>query len=118
LNKILIVDDSAFMRIAIKNILEKNGFEVIAEAEDGSKALLKYKQFHPDIVTMDITMPDVNGLEALRSILNYDPKAKVVMVSSMGQESIVKEAILLGAKSFILKPFKEDHVVQTMKRLT
>ncbi|NLI91591.1 MAG: response regulator [Peptococcaceae bacterium] len=115
--RVLIIDDSAFMRIAIKNILEMNGFEIVGEAENGFKGLIKYKQCKPDLVTLDITMPEMNGIEALKAILAYDPKAKVVMVSAMGQEAIVKEAMLFGAKSFILKPFKEDHVVRTLKRV-
>jgi len=117
LARIMIVDDSTFMRTLIKSILEKNGFEVVGEAENGAKALVQYKRCHPDIVTMDITMPEVNGIESLAAILDFDSKAKVVMVSAMGQENMVKEAILLGAKSFIVKPFKEDHVIQTIRKI-
>lgn len=115
--KVLIVDDAAFMRMVIKNMLEKNGFEVIAEAENGDVGLNKYKEFMPDIVTMDITMPEVNGIQALKKILQFDPKAKVVMMSAMGQEHMVKEAVLSGAKSFVVKPFTEEHVVQVLRKI-
>ncbi|MDW7675125.1 MAG: response regulator [Bacillota bacterium] len=115
--KVLIVDDAAFMRMTIKMMLEKNGFEVVGEAENGAVGVTKYKECHPDIVTMDITMPELTGIEAVKAITQYDPKAKVIMVSAMGQEAMVKEAIMNGAKSFIVKPFKEEHVVQTINKL-
>jgi len=117
LKKVLIVDDAAFMRAAIKTILERNGFEVVGEAENGAIGVRKYQELRPDIVTMDITMPEMTGLEALKHIRSFDPDAKVIMISAMGQEHLVKEAILSGAKSFIVKPFKEEHVVQTLKKL-
>jgi two-component system chemotaxis response regulator CheY len=115
--KVLIVDDAAFMRAAIRTILERNGFEVVGEAENGAIGVRKYQKLRPDIVTMDITMPEMTGLEALKHIRSFDPDAKVVMITAMGQEHLVKEAILSGAKSFIVKPFKEDHVIQTLKKL-
>ena len=115
MKKVLIVDDAAFMRAAIKTILERNGFEVVGEAENGAIGVRKYQELRPDIVTMDITMPEMTGLEALKHIRSFDPDAKVVMITAMGQEHLVKEAILSGAKSFIVKPFKEDHVIQTLK---
>jgi len=115
--KVLIVDDAAFMRAAIRTILERNGFEVVGEAENGAIGVRKYQELRPDIVTMDITMPEMTGLEALKHIRSFDPDAKVVMITAMGQEHLVKEAILSGAKSFIVKPFKEDHVIQTLKKL-
>lgn len=115
--KVLVVDDAAFMRLAIKKVLEKNGFEVVGEAENGQAGVLKYNECKPDIVTMDITMPDMTGIDALKMIMEIDPKAKVVMVSAMGQESMVKEAIINGAKSFIVKPYKEDHIVQTLTKI-
>lgn len=105
------------MRAAIKTILERNGFEVVGEAENGAIGVRKYQELRPDIVTMDITMPEMTGLEALKHIRSFDPDAKVIMISAMGQEHLVKEAILSGAKSFIVKPFKEEHVVQTLKKL-
>ncbi|HEX3075860.1 MAG TPA: response regulator [Lachnospiraceae bacterium] len=114
MRKVLIVDDAAFMRLAIKQMLEKNGFEQIEEAATGIEAVEKYKSLSPDIVTMDITMPDMDGIEALKKIMEYDPKAKVVMVSAMGQESMVKDAIISGAKNFIVKPIKEDQLIKTL----
>lgn len=115
--RVLIVDDAAFMRLAIKNVLSKNGFLVIDEAKNGQEAVEKYMALRPDIVTMDITMPDMTGIDALKGIRAFDPVAKVVMISAMGQESMVKEAILNGAKSFIVKPFKEEHITQTLLKI-
>ena len=112
---VLIVDDAAFMRMAIKKVLIKNGFEVVGEAENGQVSISKYVEFHPDIVTMDITMPEMTGIDALKNIRKIDPNAKVVMVSAMGQESLVREAILSGAKSFIVKPYKEEHIIETLR---
>jgi two-component system, chemotaxis family, chemotaxis protein CheY len=117
MKRVLIVDDAAFMRMAIKTILKKTDFDVIGEAENGIKGVQKYKELKPDIVTMDITMPEMTGIEALKSIMEFDTKAKVVMVSAMGQETLVREAIMHGAKSFIVKPFKEDYVVQTLNKI-
>ncbi|MCX7710855.1 MAG: response regulator [Clostridia bacterium] len=115
--KVLIVDDAAFMRKSIRTILEKNGFEIVGEAENGAVGLEKYKQFKPDVVTMDITMPVLSGIDALKAIRQYDPKAKVIMVSAMGQEPMIREAILTGAKSFIVKPFKEIQVLQIINKI-
>ena len=115
--KVLIVDDAAFMRMVIRKLLEENGFEVVAEAENGEAAVEKYIAHKPDIVTMDITMPQMSGIEALKAIREYDDKAKVVIVSAMGQEVMVKEAILYGAKSFIVKPYKEEQVIETLRRV-
>jgi len=117
MSKILIVDDAAFMRMSIRNSLIKNGFEVIDEAEDGEVGIKKYMEHKPDLVTLDITMPKMDGLEALKAILKHDPKAKVIMLSAMGQESKVREAITSGAKSFIVKPFKEDSLVSSIKKV-
>jgi two-component system chemotaxis response regulator CheY len=116
MKKVLIVDDASFMRMAIRNILEKHGFEVAGEAENGLAAISRYKELKPDLVTMDITMPEMSGLEALKLILDYDSKAKVVMVSAMGQQNMVMEAVMAGARSFIVKPFKEDHVILTLSK--
>ena len=116
-NGILIVDDATFMRFTLKTILEKNGFQVVGEAKDGSEAVIKYKELRPDIVTMDITMPKTGGIEALKAIKAYDPKAKVVMVSALGQEPLIKEAIESGANYFIIKPFKEDHVIEALNKV-
>ena len=114
---VLIVDDAAFMRMAIKKVLVKHGFDVVGEAENGQVGISKYMECRPDIVTMDITMPEMTGIDALKNIRQYDPNAKVVMVSAMGQESLVKEAILSGAKSFIVKPYKEEHIIQTLESI-
>jgi len=115
--KVLIVDDAAFMRISIKNMLTKNGYEVVGEAENGLIGVEMYKELQPDIVTMDITMPEMSGLDALKEITKIDPQAKVVMVSAMGQEAMVREAIVSGAKGFIVKPFKEDGIIAAIKKL-
>lgn len=115
--KVLIVDDAAFMRMAIRKVLEKNNFEIVGEAENGEVGVEKFKQCSPDVVTMDITMPEMSGIEALKEIRKVDANAKVVMVSAMGQESLVREAILNGAKSFIVKPYKEEHIVQTLNSI-
>lgn len=114
---VLVVDDAAFMRLAIKNVLEKSEFKVVADAKDGNEGIEKYIEFRPDIVTMDITMPDMSGIEALKKIREFDPNAKVVMISAMGQEMMVKEAILNGAKNFIVKPYKEEHIIQTLLKV-
>lgn len=114
---VLVVDDAAFMRLAIKNVLSKYGFLVAAEAKNGREGVEKYMELKPDVVTMDITMPDMTGIEALKMIRQFDPSAKVVMISAMGQESMVKEAILGGAKSFIVKPYKEEHITQTLMKV-
>ena len=115
--KVLIVDDAAFMRISIKNMLTKNGYEVVGEAENGLIGIELYKELQPDIVTMDITMPEMSGLDALKEIQKMDPQAKVVMVSAMGQEAMVREAIVSGAKGFIVKPFKEEGIIAAIKKL-
>jgi len=115
--KVLIVDDAAFMRISIKNMLTKNGYEVVGEAENGATGVELYKELQPDIVTMDITMPEMSGLDALKEITKIDPQAKIVMVSAMGQEAMVREAIISGAKGFIVKPFKEDGIIAAIKKL-
>lgn len=112
--KVLIVDDSAFMRISLRTLLENHGFEVVGEADDGITAIRKYKECRPDIVTMDITMPECNGIEALKEIKQFDPNAAIVMISTMGQEHLVKEAVISGAKTFLVKPFTEDRVVRTL----
>lgn len=117
MKRVLIVDDAAFMRMAIRTILEKNDFEVVGEAENGRIGYQKYKELMPDIVTMDITMAEMSGIEALREIIKFDPKAKVVMVSAMGQEALVRESVINGAQAFIVKPFKEEHVVQTLNKV-
>ncbi|MBH1941111.1 response regulator [Mobilitalea sibirica] len=115
--KVLVVDDAAFMRLALKTILERNGFQIVGEAENGAVALKMYQEYKPDLVTMDITMPVLDGIQSLKAIRQYDPKAKVIIVSAMGQEGMIKEAIASGAKSFIIKPFKEGHVIETLTKI-
>ena len=116
-NKILIVDDAAFMRMMIKDVLTKNGFDVVGEAENGKIALDKYKELSPDLVIMDITMPEVNGIDALKSIKAVNADAKVVMCSAMGQQAMVIEAIQSGAKDFIVKPFQADRVCEAVRKV-
>ncbi|AGC68772.1 chemotaxis protein CheY [Thermoclostridium stercorarium subsp. stercorarium DSM 8532] len=117
MKRVLIVDDTAFMRMSLKAMLEKNGFQVVDEAENGSVAVKKYKELRPDIVTMDITMPVMDGIQALKEIRKFDANSKVIMISALGQEAYVREAVLSGAKGFIVKPFKEDYVIQTLNKL-
>jgi len=111
---VLIVDDSSMMRRILRNILTKNGFDVVGEASNGEDAVDKYKELRPDAVTMDFIMDKMNGLDALRNIISINPNAYVIMVSSMGQEVIVRDAIVLGAKNFLLKPFNEQQVVEAI----
>ena len=115
--KVLIVDDAAFMRMMLKDILTKNGYEVVGEAENGAKAVEKYKEVTPDLVTMDITMPEMDGISALKNIRSIDSNAKVVMCSAMGQQSMVIEAIQAGARDFIVKPFQADRVLEAVKKV-
>jgi two-component system chemotaxis response regulator CheY len=118
MSKIMIVDDAAFMRITIKNMLKKAAMKVIAEAENGRVAIENYKLYLPDIITMDITMPEMDGLAALKEIMKINPKANVIMVSAMGQEAMVREAIMSGAKGFIVKPFKEEGIISALDKLS
>lgn len=115
--RVLIVDDAAFMRMMIKDILEKNGFEVVGEASNGQIAVDLYKKERPDIVTMDITMPDMDGIEAVKQIRAFAPEAKIIMCSAMGQQSMVMDAIRAGAKDFIVKPFQADRVLEAVKKV-
>lgn len=115
--KILCVDDAAFMRMMVKNTLTQNGYTDIYEAADGLQAVDKYMEIKPDLVIMDITMPNMDGLEALKTIRAKDPNAIVVMCSAMGQEAMVVEAIKAGAKDFIVKPFKPDRIVKTISSI-
>ncbi|HOQ37489.1 MAG TPA: response regulator [Acetivibrio sp.] len=117
MKRVLIVDDAAFMRMSLRTMLEKNGFQVIDEAENGSVAVIKYKELKPDIVTMDITMPEMDGIQALKEIRKFDSNCKVIIISAMGQESYVREAVMSGAKGFVVKPFKEDYIIQTLSKL-
>ncbi len=115
--KIMIVDDAAFMRMTIKNCLSKAGYSNLIEAGDGQQAVDTYQNEKPDLVIMDITMPNLDGIQALQAIKAADPSAKVVMCSAMGQESMVVDAIHLGALDFIVKPFKPDRILQTVSKI-
>ena len=114
--RILIVDDAAFMRMMIKDILTKNGFEVVGEAENGQVAIEKYKELKPDLVTMDITMPEMDGIQAVKKIREIDSSARIIMCSAMGQQAMVIDAIQAGAKDFIVKPFQPDRVIEAVRK--
>ena len=114
---ILICDDAAFMRMMIKDILTKNGYNVAGEAENGAKAVEKYNELKPDLVLMDITMPEMDGIQALKNIKAADPNATVIMCSAMGQQAMVIESIQAGAKDFIVKPFQADRVLEAVKKV-
>ena len=113
---ILICDHAAFMRMMIKDILTKNGYNVVGEAENGLKAVEKYQETKPDLVLMDITMPEMDGIQALKKIKQADPNASVVMCSAMGQQAMVIESIQSGARDFIVKPFQPDRVLEAVKK--
>jgi len=114
---ILICDDAAFMRMMIKDILTKNGYNVAGEAENGLKAIEKYKEVSPDLVLMDITMPEMDGIQALKEIKKRDGSATVIMCSAMGQQAMVIESIQAGAKDFIVKPFQAERVIEAVKKV-
>jgi len=115
-HKILIVDDAAFMRMMIKDILMKNGYDVAGEGADGIQAVELYKELEPDLVTMDITMPEKDGITALKEIRSINPDAKIIMCSAMGQQALVIDAIQAGAKDFIVKPFAADRVLEAISK--
>ena len=114
---ILICDDAAFMRMMIKDILTKNGYNVAGEAENGARAVEKYNELKPDLVLMDITMPEMDGIQALKKIKESDSSALVIMCSAMGQQAMVIESIQAGAKDFIVKPFQADRVIEAVKKV-
>ncbi len=114
---ILICDDAAFMRMMIKDILTKNGYNIAGEAENGLKAVEKYNETKPDLVLMDITMPEMDGIQALKQIKSTDPSASIIMCSAMGQQAMVIEAIQSGAKDFIVKPFQAERVLEAVKKV-
>jgi len=116
-HKILVCDDAEFMRTLIKDVLVKGGYEIAGEAVNGLEAVEKYKALKPDLVTMDIVMPVKSGIDALKEIVAYDPKAKVVMCSALGQEILVMDAIEAGAKDFIVKPFTEENVLEVIGKV-
>jgi two-component system chemotaxis response regulator CheY len=113
----LIADDSAFMRHVLSGIFKKYGFEIVSEATNGVEAIDLYRRYHPDVVTMDITMPEVDGLKAIKEIHSQDPKACILVVSAMGQNSVALEAFEYGASDFIVKPFQPDRIAQVLKHL-
>ncbi|ANQ53862.1 chemotaxis protein CheY [Thermosipho sp. 1063] len=116
--RILIVDDAAFMRMMLKDIIAKAGHEVVGEAANGKEAVEKYKELKPDIVTMDITMPEMNGIEAIKEIKKIDPNATIIVCSAMGQQAMVIEAIQAGAKDFIVKPFQAARVIEAIQKVS
>jgi two-component system chemotaxis response regulator CheY len=114
--RILIADDAAFMRMMIKHILTQNGHEVVGEATNGEEAVARYAELKPDVTTMDITMPEKDGIAALKEILAADPQAKIVMCSALGQEAKVIESIRSGAKDFVVKPFQHERVLSAVTK--
>jgi two-component system, chemotaxis family, chemotaxis protein CheY len=115
--KVLVCDDAAFMRMMLKDILSKNGYEVVGEAANGNEAIQKYDELQPDIVTMDITMPQCDGIQALKTIMSKHASAKIIMCSAMGQQAMVIESIQAGAKDFIVKPFQADRVIDSISKV-
>ena len=114
--KILVVDDAEFLRVRLNKILDTEGYEVF-QAENCSKAVASYKEIHPDVVLMDVTMPEMDGLTALKEIVGFDSKARVIMLTALGQESVVLEAVKSGARDFIVKPFEHERVMKAISKL-
>jgi two-component system chemotaxis response regulator CheY len=114
--KILVVDDAEFLRVRLTKMLASDGYEVV-QAENGLKAVASYKELHPDIVLMDVTMPEMDGLAALKEIIGFDSKARVIMLTALGQESVVLEAVKSGARDFIVKPFEHERVMKAITKL-
>jgi two-component system, chemotaxis family, chemotaxis protein CheY len=114
--RILITDDALFMRVTLRNILTKSGYEIAGEASNGRESVELYEQVHPDLVTMDITMPEMDGINAVRQIRQIDPNAKIIMCTAMGQKNMVMEAVAAGAKDFIVKPFQPDKVLESVMK--
>ncbi len=114
---VLVVDDAAFMRMMVKDILTKNGYDVVGEAENGLKAIEKFKEITPDLVIMDITMPEMDGIAAVKEIRKINDAAKIIMCSAMGQQSMVIESIQAGARDFIVKPFQADRIIEAVKKV-
>jgi two-component system chemotaxis response regulator CheY len=115
--KVLVTDDAAFMRMQLRDMLTKLGHEVVGEAENGRVSVEKYNELRPDIVTMDITMPEMNGIEAVRAIKKNHPEAIIIMCSAMGQQSMVLDAIKAGAKDFLVKPFTKERIEDALNKL-
>ncbi len=116
-NTVLVCDDAVFMRTMISDILTQAGLEVIGEADSGAQAVEKYRQLKPDLVTMDIIMPEMGGIDAVKAITEFDPEARVLMCSAMGQQALVAEAIQAGAKDFVVKPFQPSRVLEAVQRV-
>lgn len=116
-NRILVVDDAKFMRVMIKDILTSGNYEVVGEAENGAEAVALYQSLKPDLVTMDITMPEMDGIAALKAIRQLDPQARVIMCTAMGQKSLVIESIQAGACDFVVKPFQKERVLQSVAKV-
>lgn len=114
---VLVCDDAVFMRTMLSDILQQAGFTIVGEADTGTKAVSKYKELRPDLVTMDIVMPDMGGIDAVREITAFDPGARVVMCSAMGQQALVVDAIQAGAKDFVVKPFQPSRVLEAVQRV-
>jgi len=114
---VLVCDDAVFMRTMVSDILSQAGFTVVGEAENGKQAVEKYQQLKPDLVTMDIIMPEMGGIDAVRAITDFDPQARVLMCSAMGQQALVAEAIQAGAKDFVVKPFQPSRVLEAVQRV-
>lgn len=115
---VLITDDTAFMRMTLRNVIEKNGYTVVGEAADGEEAVTLYKELKPDMVTMDITMPKMDGITAIKEIMKIDPQAKIIVCSAMGQKPMVIEALSAGAKDFLVKPFDAERVVESLRKIS
>jgi two-component system, chemotaxis family, chemotaxis protein CheY len=116
-HRVLVCDDAIFMRTMISDILSGAGYDVVGEAETGVQAIERYRDLKPDLVTMDIVMPDMGGIDAVREIIKHDPDAKVLMCSAMGQQALVVEAIQAGAKDFVVKPFQPSRVLEAVQRV-
>jgi len=114
---VLITDDTAFMRMTLRNVIEKNGYSVVGEAGDGEEAVALYKELQPDLVTMDITMPKMDGITAIKEIMKIDSDAKIIVCSAMGQKPMVIEALSAGAKDFLVKPFDAERVVESLRKI-
>ena len=117
MKKVLVVDDTKFMRDILKNILKKKDLEIAGEASNGREAVEKFKELKPDLVTMDIIMPEMDGIEAVKKIMEINPSARVLMCSAMGQQALVVEAVQAGAKDFVVKPFQASRVLEAVQRL-
>lgn len=116
-HRVLVCDDALFMRTLVSDILQQAGFSVCGHAETGSQAVAQYKALKPDLVTMDIVMPDMGGIDAVKAITSWDPNAKVVMCSAMGQQALVNEALQAGASDFVVKPFQPNRVIEAVQRV-